>query len=299
MSHEKMSRRTALKLMGAAVGFAALGGVSALAGCKKYSQKRIVLYFTGTGNCLYVAKTLSEVNVSIPQAMKKGEFDYEAEEIGIVYPIYGQMPPNMVREFLKKAHLKCDYLFAVATYGNIKGGSVEVFERIAKDIGLRFDYIATLLMVDNWLPRFDMAEQIKMDKKIDENLSGIQADLAAHKKSIEAVTPEEHQKAEELYKRDSGPFRADGIHAKAEEWFTVTDKCITCGICMKVCPRANYKIETEIAVPKGDCELCLACVHACPHKAIVIASGEKNPNERFRNPNIKLSEIQRANIQIN
>ena len=97
MSHEKMSRRTALKLMGAAVGFAALGGVSALAGCKKYSQKRIVLYFTGTGNCLYVAKTLSEVNVSIPQAMKKGEFDYEAEEIGIVYPIYGQMSPNMVR----------------------------------------------------------------------------------------------------------------------------------------------------------------------------------------------------------
>ena len=301
--------------MGTAAGAAALGSVTLLAGCKKdtsaddhtnaqnntqakaFATKRIVFYFTGTGNCLYVAKSLSDNPISIPQAMKKSEFTYEAEEIGIVYPIYGQMPPNMVRKFLKQAKLNCNYLFAVATYGNGKGGSVEVFEKIVQDIGLKFDYIATLLMVDNWLPRFDMAEQIKIDKKIEENLATIKADIDANKEYIEPVSDEEHQKAEELYKRTEGIFLFDGVHAKAEDWFTITNRCVTCGICVRVCPRSNYRIEVERAVTSGECELCLACVHACPHKAIQLTQGEKNPNARFRNPNVKLNEIQRANNQ--
>ena len=34
-----------------------------------------------------------------------------------------------------------------------------------------FDYIATIIMVDNWLPNFDMNEQRKIDNHIPENLS--------------------------------------------------------------------------------------------------------------------------------
>ena len=93
------------------------------------------------------------------------------------------------------------------------------------------------------------------------------------------------------------PF-CNGIHARAEEWFTVTDKCVTCGDCTRVCPRNNYKIEIEKAVPTGTCELCLACIHACHHKAITIASGEKNPNARYRHPMVKLRDISTANSQL-
>ena len=306
-----MTRRTALKLMGSA-GAAAISGLIGLSSCKtnsnveqtktekkSYSIKRIVFFFTGTGNCLYVAKNLSDNPISIPQAMKKNEFNYEADEIGIVYPIYGQLPPNMVYEFLKKAKLSCNYLFAVATYGNTKGGSVEIFDKMTKDINLQFNYIATLLMVDNWLPKFDMNEQVKIDKKVDENLAKIKADLETQKQYIEPVTEEEHQKALAVAQRTSGPFRADHIEAKAEEWFTITDRCITCGLCMRVCPRANYKFDGEKATASGTCELCLACVLACPHKAIIITSGEANPNARYRHPSIKSSEIQRANNQLN
>ena len=74
--------------------------------------------------------------------------------------------------------------------------------------------------------------------------------------------------------------------------------CIGCGICQKVCPIDNIVIGSGIAVRKNaKCEYCLACAHNCPQKAITIKRGEKNPNARYRNENITLDEIIKANHQ--
>ena len=259
--------------------------------------KRIVFYFTGTGNCLYVARELSDNIVSIPQAFKNNQLEYEAEEIGFVYPVYGMMPPNMVRKFIQKASLKADYFFAVATYGNRQGNAVNVWNDIAKEAGKNFDYIATLLMVDNWLPMFDMNEQKAMDKHIPENLSKIKTSIQNREKYLEPAPEGAAEGWSKRLEATSGPFRGDGIHANAEEWFTITDACISCGICTKVCPRKNYTVPGEKAVAKGECELCFACVHNCPHKAIVITSGEKNPKARYRNEAVKVKDIIQANNQ--
>ena len=119
-SHNEISRRGALKRMGMLVAGAVAWGVPSLSSCSGDRKKRIILYFTATGNCLYVARQLAGENaelLSILQLVKQGRYAFEADEIGIVYPIYGHMPPNMVREFIKKARLKAAYKFAVLTYG--------------------------------------------------------------------------------------------------------------------------------------------------------------------------------------
>ncbi|MBQ7811682.1 MAG: flavodoxin family protein, partial [Bacteroidales bacterium] len=177
-----MTRREALKTLGLAFGTAAVGlsGAAGLTSCSS-EKKRIVFYFTATGNSLFVARELGGENIiSIPQALKNDKLEYEADEIGIVYPIYGHMPPNIVKDFLKAARLKADYFFAVLTYGNNRGASPEVWDEFATSCGYKFNYITTVLMVDNWLHAFDMNEQMKIDKKIPEQLERIHADLAAH-----------------------------------------------------------------------------------------------------------------------
>ncbi len=102
-----------------AMGLAATAvGLPTLTSCSGKKSRRVILYFTGTGNSLYIARQLADENtelLSIPQLMRSGKFDIEADEIGIVYPIYGHMPPNMVRRFIQKANLKADYKFAVLT----------------------------------------------------------------------------------------------------------------------------------------------------------------------------------------
>lgn len=120
---EGMTRREALKRMGLLMaGTTMTAGITSFTACDNMQKKRIIFYFTGTGNCLYVARQLAGENteiLSIPQLAKEGRYDFEADEIGIVYPIYGHMPPNMVREFIKKARLDAPYKFAVLTYGNL------------------------------------------------------------------------------------------------------------------------------------------------------------------------------------
>ncbi len=59
-TENNISRREALKRIGATVisGAVASSGIMAMAACGGRENRRVVLYFTGTGNCLYVARHL-------------------------------------------------------------------------------------------------------------------------------------------------------------------------------------------------------------------------------------------------
>lgn len=308
--YDKMTRRDALIRVGAAVAsvIAVSSGVMSMTSCTERQRKRVILYFTGTGNCLYVARQLADEYtelLSIPQLVKQNKFEIEADEIGIVYPIYGHMPPNMVRQFISRANLKASYMFAVLTYGNRKCSAVEIWDDISRQCGLQFDYINTLIMVDNWLPNFNMNEQILIDKHIPENLQKIASDLAERKHWHEHVTEEERQQHQAFLDR-TGIDPAVGFALKCEDYFMVTNSCIGCGACVSVCPRGNYEQTSHGVKMQGDCEFCFACIQNCPQKAIqfvnnendpFLSNGEKNPNARYRNEHVSLVDIKRANSQ--
>ncbi len=310
MEEKVLTRRTALKIMGSAAlaTVMATTGASALTSCIEGKKKRVVLYFTGTGNCLYVARQLAGKEgeiLSIPQLMRKKQFEIEADEIGLVYPIYGHMPPYMVREFIKKAQLKAEYKFAVLTYGMRKCNAVEIWDGISRKAGNVFDYIGTIIMVDNWLPNFDMNEQMKIDKHIPENLAKITSDLSNRRRWHEPVTQEEREQHEGFMSL-SGLDPEVGFLMKADRSFRVTDDCIRCGICTYVCPRGNYQLTGQGVKMQGDCEFCFACIQNCPQRAIQFKKNEdgtwpdgseKNPNARYRNENVSLMELKLANNQ--
>ena len=55
------------------------------------------------------------------------------------------------------------------------------------------------------------------------------------------------------------------VHAKK---FQVTDACISCGLCEKVCPLSNIKLDSGKPVWNNNCTHCMACICRCPKEAI-------------------------------
>ncbi|MEG1426391.1 MAG: EFR1 family ferrodoxin [Oscillospiraceae bacterium] len=252
----------------------------------------MIFYFTGTGNSLYVAKKLDANPVSIPKMLNRENLVFTDDRIGIVCPVYGHEMPAMVKEFIRKADFRTEYLYLILTYGARHGNAVELAQLALKDAGKQGNYITTLLMVDNFLPVFDMTEELKLEKNVEQQLEKIKEDITEKKHFFELVTPEDkamHHRYTKLVKNAPATMWAD---------FTVTEDCIGCGICTKVCPAGCIEIAGQKAIStKENCQACFACIHACPKLAIQMNIPEKNAKARYRNEHITLCEIVAANDQ--
>ena len=145
-----------------------------------------VLYFTATGNSLYIAKAFGGELLSIPQMIKEGKYEFTDEKIGIVFPIYGWGIPSYVVDFLKKAKFNCSYLFAISTFGVYSGAVAKHLTDVANEAGHNFSYINAIKMVDNYLPGFDMKKEIENEEKkgTEDHLEIIKSDIKNSKKWI-------------------------------------------------------------------------------------------------------------------
>lgn len=247
-----------------------------------------ILYFTSTGNNLYIAKKLGGELLSIPQLIKNNRFDIEDESIGIIFPVFYANAPKIVREFIEKARFKTDYLFLIASYGS--DGDQNAFKILKKAFnkkGMKVNYTNSVLMVDNYLPMFDMKEEkeIKDDCEIDNQIEIIKNDIESRK--------EFHLKKRSV---SDIPFIEKVLESTMTKRFhiIVGDGCSDCKVCSRICPKGNIDLSGEKPVIGDDCLFCLGCVHHCKENVFTI-NNEKNSEERFSNPHIKVSEIIKSN----
>ncbi|MHB8076035.1 EFR1 family ferrodoxin [Desulfosporosinus fructosivorans] len=253
-----------------------------------------IFYFTATGNSLYVAKRvggeLGEL-YSIPQMIKEGEHEFEDESIGFIFPSNGFGMSRLVSDFIKASKFKANYFFSIMTYGNTPASGLEYMEQIGRAVGIQFNYTNELLMIDNYLPNFEMEDQLREEssKKIEEKLNQIIMDVTNRRNMLtrkglgwNILTKFGHGLSVKL------------SYNTSHKRFIVQDNCNSCKVCEKVCPANNIKVvkKPEFA---HKCVACFACIHHCPQNAIDIKS--QKSKARFINQNVRLNEIIGANNQ--
>ena len=252
----------------------------------------MIFYYTATGNSLYVARMIEENPRSIPQELKKENLFYRDETIGIVSPIYAGELPQSVRRFIQRAKFKAKYIYMVLTYGKVDSVAGVWSNQFCQKQGLHINYIHTILMVDNYLPSFDMNEELAIDKEIDKQLEYLKQDIQCRKNDIPLPT----QEGQMLYETASQRFKEHPEFNNGQS-IIIGEKCVGCSICQQVCPVGNILIENNHAKRISEtCDFCLSCVQNCPFQAMGLKK-EKNSKARYRNPNITLKDIVKSNKQ--
>lgn len=249
-----------------------------------------ICYFSATGNCLYVAKRIGGTLLSIPQLMKQNDIEITDDAVGIVAPVYAVEMPMMVKDFLSKAKIKTDYFFFVYTYGMGYAAAFAHVEQVCREKGLKLSYINAIQMVDNYLPGFEMQNQIDTlpKKNVEEQIKKLLSDIASRVETPVKITAADKAQMA-MYQK----MLAKLILCKdTAQGYIVTDNCTRCGICAKVCPADNITVTDKVRFANR-CEVCYACLHNCPQNAIHMKN-EKS-EVRFRNENISLKDIIEAN----
>ena len=249
-----------------------------------------ICYFTASGNCLYVARRIGGNLLSIPQLMRQEKIEITDDAVGIVCPVYAVEMPMMVRDFIAKAKINAEYFFFIYTYGM---GYAEAFAHVefaTKDAGLKLSYINAIQMVDNYLPIFDMQEQINTlpEKHVEEQIDKVCSDIKLRATTTVTIT----DKTISEMKKYSDMLAVPILRKDTAQSYIVNDKCIRCGICAKVCPANNITVTNKVSF-SNHCEVCYACLHNCPQNAIHLVK-EAN-TVRFRNEHITLKDIIQAN----
>ncbi len=250
-----------------------------------------ICYFTATGNCLYVARRIGGTLLSIPQLMKQDEIEISDEDVGIVCPCYAGEMPMMVREFLSKAKIEAGYFFFIYTYGMGVGEALAHAKLASEAAGIRLNYANVIQMVDNYLPGFEMQNQVDTlaSKDVEGQLTKVCQDIEERAEAEVVINTAVKAKMVMLKK-----ILADRIlRGDTAQHYIVNEKCIHCGICAKVCPADNITVTDTEVLFSDCCEVCYACLHNCPQNAIHMK--QEKSAVRFRNDKVSIKDIIEAN----
>ncbi len=288
---------------------------------------KTIYYFTGTGNSLAVAKDTANLTMarllSITSLIDKKEIEVDSEILGLVFPVYHQNLPNIVRKFIRKlTNLEDKYIFAICTYGDSPGITLNYLQKLLKEkegklragfsIKMPYNYINPSLNIFNFFNTFTLRKQDKqaMNKMFNqwEDRAEYITDIIIKKKETkietEAVLIE---KLVDLFNlRDTLQkyiwLKVAGYNDKhqvlsfneaiklMDSGFVVDISCNGCKVCEKICPVNNIKMKKGKPHWQHTCEQCFACLQWCPQQAIQFKEGTIN-KERYHHPEITFSEI--------
>ncbi len=258
-------------------------------------SQNVIFCFSGSGNCLHIAKTIAQKlgdTDIILMKRQSGQIDVtQAKTVGFVFPCHGGGLPVGMKDYLKNIVFSfSSYLYGVCSYSGYLGVGLKELSRI-----IPLNYWAGISHHCSciWLfPHQVMLPMLSVEdaQKRCEELAGKVARDVEMRTFSEKEIPYNPLNAAES---KAWAFLAK----KKASSFAVSDKCIGCGQCTKLCPRGNIRLENGKARIGTDCVQCLSCLQFCPTGAITIGKASEG-RERYHNPAVSAAELMETVIHV-
>ncbi|MBY8985524.1 MAG: EFR1 family ferrodoxin [Candidatus Lokiarchaeota archaeon] len=258
-------------------------------------MKTTIYFFTGTGNSLNIAKSISKKFencelVPIAKVWQVKNLTAESEKVGFIFPLYYSGLPKIVYDFVKNINInKSEYFFAVVISG---GGTSELpFQQIgrilnSKEKGLNAGFLIS--MPSNYIISYDIhsEEQQKIFfEKASEQVAVISEMVKNKGNNFDQEILEKNLSRTDRF---NTKFR-DNVN-ESDKSFFADENCNNCGICEEICPVNNIILVEGKPQWQHKCQQCLACINYCPEKSIQFGSQTKRTG-RYHHPEISLQDI--------
>ncbi len=242
-----------------------------------------ILYFTGTGNTLYVARELGvdATIYSIPKLLKQEEFIIEDDIVGIVVPIYALRIPHLVDEYLSKVKINAKYTFFIFTHALLAFDT----RNFASKYSFNVNYSAHIKMPNNFLIAFDMKKTNQKDYNYNSKLLKIKQDI---ENKVESRNVGVLVSTLGRFARIFNKTSYESYYKKDSEFIVDSTLCTQCMICERVCSSNNITVLKDNFFNQN-CMQCLACINCCPTKAI--KHKRQKSDERYLNKYIKINDL--------
>ena len=265
----------------------------------------MILYFSATGNSLAVARQLAEqLHEQLMPLVEATGVDLTNEKrIGLVFPTYDFNLPPALRDMIAQLRISPkSYVFTVITCGSMVGNCVWVLRRILREKGIELAYSHKVSVPDNSALAFGRNPNKQLGK-----FARVPARMEQIIRELQAESHTLHYSWFGLLSWLLGRPAIENGMIKALGPKVNPDKCIGCDICVRVCPMENISLvesrktkdrpsdskqSEKVALTGDHCTVCLACVHACPQQAMTTHGHETLKERQYRNPQIKLKDLQ-------
>ena len=258
-------------------------------------MKTTIYYFTGTGNSLIIAKSLSEKLeecelVPIAKVWEDDHLASSSEKVGFIFPLYYAGLPKIVYDFLRKIELaKSNYFFSVITNaGDINITPLQQIETILNTKSKTLSAGFYILMPNNYIIGYDVHSEARQKEYFEEankKIDTIQKIIEKNEKNLGKDFFEKRRIKSEKFNKN---FR-ENVYG-SDKSFYAEDTCTSCGICVKVCPVNNITLEESIPQWQHKCQQCLACINFCPEKCIQF--GDKTiKTQRYHHPEVAVKDL--------
>lgn len=234
----------------------------------------MVLYFSATGNTEYVARELArQLNdecIDLLPRIRAGDLSplYSDRPFIICAPVYVCEMPRFLSKYLKQQPFSGSReVYCVFTSGGYCGISGPLAKALFRKKGMAYRGHAEITMPRNYVAN-DSYPMLPPDE-VEARIRKAQSQIDHTAAYIRAGKP---LRARHVFLFESLitlPFNPVWCKYKltAKDFF-VTDACVGCGKCAKLCPLNNITIKDGKPVWGDRCTHCMACIANCPTEAI-------------------------------
>ena len=233
-------------------------------------SKNVIFCYSGSGNCLDIAKNiakkLGDTDIVLMRSAPAVTDVREAKKVGFIFPCYAGGLPGDVEEYVKRVRVS---------------PTAYTWAGISHQCSCIWLFPHQLM-----LPPMDAAKAQrraeKLTAKVAEDIYYVKRkDRAPLSNPVNAI--------------EAGMWPK--LSGKKAEKMKASDACVGCGQCTRLCPKGNIQLKDGKASFGGNCIGCLSCLQFCPTEAISLG-GITEKRARYHNAKVSAADLCQKIIHI-